>query len=284
MRKPVIAILILFLATGGAGAVPKSSENQPVEITSTGETTYKNGMAIARDNVAIHIGDTDIYADFAQYNSRTHDISLEGNVRIYRDVQLYLADRTIYNTETKEVRGADTRTEYVPYFLAGQKSVHDFGKWLSACRTRLSRPTIHRIPTFISGRERCGFTKRIMSFFKTSLFTRACANFLVAVSVPISRRCVQFFDFTRLSEFLGTVPSHARLHFQSPTRSRGAFVSIIEVAVVRQSALNPTSSTGKNDSSWAKLKTYYIQDQNPLLNRTSLARGTVAVRDDIASA
>jgi LPS-assembly protein len=32
---------------------------------------------------------------------------------------------------------------------------------------------------------------------------------------------------------------------------------------------------GKDDSSWAKLKTYYIQDQNPLLNRTSLPRGSV---------
>src|SRR5207302_687872 len=32
---------------------------------------------------------------------------------------------------------------------------------------------------------------------------------------------------------------------------------------------------GKDDSSWAKLKTYYIQDQNPLLNRTALPRGAV---------
>jgi hypothetical protein len=32
---------------------------------------------------------------------------------------------------------------------------------------------------------------------------------------------------------------------------------------------------GKDDSSWAKLKTYYLQDQNPLLNRTSLPRGAV---------
>src|SRR6202011_5368020 len=32
---------------------------------------------------------------------------------------------------------------------------------------------------------------------------------------------------------------------------------------------------GKDDSSWAKLKTYYIQDQNPLINRTSLPRGSV---------
>ncbi len=32
---------------------------------------------------------------------------------------------------------------------------------------------------------------------------------------------------------------------------------------------------GKDNSSWAKLKTYYLQDQNPLLNRTTLPRGAV---------
>ena len=32
---------------------------------------------------------------------------------------------------------------------------------------------------------------------------------------------------------------------------------------------------GKDNSSWAKLKTYYLQDQNPLLNRTALPRGAV---------
>src|SRR5438552_9299821 len=32
---------------------------------------------------------------------------------------------------------------------------------------------------------------------------------------------------------------------------------------------------GKDDNSWANLKTYYIQDQNPLVNRTSLPRGGV---------
>jgi hypothetical protein len=33
---------------------------------------------------------------------------------------------------------------------------------------------------------------------------------------------------------------------------------------------------GKDDSSWADLKTYYIQDQNPLINRTSVPRGLVS--------
>jgi len=74
----------MVLAAGVASAANSTSDHEPVELTSSGETTYENGVATARDNVAIHIGDTDIYGDFAQYNSRTHEDSVEGHVRIYR--------------------------------------------------------------------------------------------------------------------------------------------------------------------------------------------------------
>src|ERR1700736_2290013 len=113
---------LVFCSFAGAdvAAAAQAPENQPIEITSSGETTYQNGVATARDNVAIHIGDTDIYADFAQYNSHTHEVSAEGHVRIYRDVNLYLAEHGVYNVDTKEVRTSNMRTEYTPYFLSGQ--------------------------------------------------------------------------------------------------------------------------------------------------------------------
>src|SRR3982751_5070160 len=104
MRTLVRGIFFMILATGVVGAAKHASDHEPVEITSSGETTYENGVATARDNVAIHIGDTDIYGDFAQYNSRTHEVSVEGHVRIYRDVHVYVADRGVYNIETKQVR------------------------------------------------------------------------------------------------------------------------------------------------------------------------------------
>src|SRR5207237_4583770 len=94
-------------------------EHAPIEITSTGQTTYENGLATARDNVAIHIGNTDIYADYAQYNSATHEVELRGHVRIYRDTSLYTANSGIYNTETKKIRASTARPESEPNFLAG---------------------------------------------------------------------------------------------------------------------------------------------------------------------
>src|SRR4030095_10737135 len=85
MRKPALLLVTLLAAAGlGRGEI-KTPQNAPIEITSTGETTYENGLATARDNVAIRVGDTDIYADYAQYNSSTHEVDLRGHVRIYRD-------------------------------------------------------------------------------------------------------------------------------------------------------------------------------------------------------
>src|SRR6202051_1402826 len=104
MRMLVRGIFFMVLAAGVAGAANDTSDHEPVEITSSGETTYENGIATARDNVAIHVGDADIYGDFAQYNSRTHEVSVEGHVRIYRDVNIYVAERGVYNLETKQIR------------------------------------------------------------------------------------------------------------------------------------------------------------------------------------
>jgi hypothetical protein len=119
MRSLVLLLAGLLASAGLIYGEIKTPDNGPIEITSTGQTTYENGMATARDNVVIHIGNTDIYADYAQYNSSTHDVELRGHVRIYRDASLYNADSGIYNTETKKIRAITARTESHPYFLGG---------------------------------------------------------------------------------------------------------------------------------------------------------------------
>ncbi len=120
MRKPVRLFFLLLLTAGFARGAAKTPENAPIEITSTGETTYENGLATAHDNVAIHVGDTDIYADYAQYNSRTHEVLAVGHVRIYRDINFYIADRGIYNLDTKKIRATNMRTKSDPYFVSGK--------------------------------------------------------------------------------------------------------------------------------------------------------------------
>src|SRR5438876_7508909 len=119
MRTLVLLLAAVFASAYYASAEEQTPRNVPIRITSTGETTYEIGLATARDNVAIHLGSTDIYADYAQYNSTTHDVELRGHVRIYRDTNLYTAESGVYNTETKKIRTTNGRTESEPYFLTG---------------------------------------------------------------------------------------------------------------------------------------------------------------------
>src|SRR5436189_2478225 len=119
MRTLVLLVAAVFASAGLIRGEIKTPQNVPIEITSTGKTTYENGLATARDNVAIHIGDTDIYADYAQYNSQKHEVFVQGHVRIYRDVNFYTAERAVYNLDTKEIRAEEMRSQYDPYFVSG---------------------------------------------------------------------------------------------------------------------------------------------------------------------
>ena len=91
--RAAILIFLFFAAARSSSAVAiETPKNQPIEITSSGETRYENGVAIARDNVAIHCGDADIYADSARYDSQRHEVTADGHVRIYREDKLFLAE------------------------------------------------------------------------------------------------------------------------------------------------------------------------------------------------
>src|SRR6266702_371626 len=116
MRMLVLLLAALIVSAGLTRGEIKTPENAPIEITSTGETTYENSLATARDNVAIHVGDTDIYADYAQSNSNTHDVERRGHVRIYRDISFYIAESGVFNTETNRIKATKMRTESQPYF------------------------------------------------------------------------------------------------------------------------------------------------------------------------
>ena len=120
MRKLVFLSFFLLAARfagaqdlGGPGALP-------IEINSTGQTTYDNGLATARDNVAIHFGDTDIYSDFAQYDSAKRELLLRWNVRIYRGISLYTGEAATYNVDTKAIQAQNMRAGTYPYLISGE--------------------------------------------------------------------------------------------------------------------------------------------------------------------
>jgi lipopolysaccharide export system protein LptA len=296
MRKPVLLLAALLVSTGFIRGEIKTPENAPIEITSTGETTYENGLATARDNVAIHVGDTDIYADYAQYNSTTHEVELRGHVRIYRDKPtattpnkqsnkyndeetgqgsfFYVADSGVYNIDTKQLRAINGQTVSGPYFLRGENvteisenaylikngtfTTHDapnpdFHLRAQTIRVYEGDRVILRNVTLYVGK---------VPIFWWPYMYQSLSN---AFSFTISPAYLSSWGPSLLTQVTFPITDHitGRLRLDYFGR-RGPAVGF-----------DPIIEYGKDDSSWARLKTFYIQDQNPNLNQTAVPRKDV---------
>ncbi len=275
MRKPVWLLLALCLRAGFVTGALETPKNQPVEITSTGETNYENGLATATDNVAIHVGDTDIYADSAQYNSQTHDIAVQGNVRIYRDVSLYLTDHAIYNTETKQIKADEMRTDYEPYFVSGANITS-----ISANGYRIENGTFttHDAPDpsfHLHARTIRIYEKDYVVFQNVTFYIGKVPvlwwpyvyqSLNDAFSFSVSPAFLSSWGTSLLTKVTFPITDKLNGTFHLDYRSRRG------VAI----GFDANMTYGKNDDSWAKLKSYYLQDQNPLINRTSVPRGLIS--------
>jgi LPS-assembly protein len=275
MRTSGWLIFCFFAGAGVADAAVQTPENQPVEITSSGETTYQNGVATARDNVAIHIGDTDIYADFAQYNSHTHEVSAEGHVRIYRDVNLYLAEHGVYNVDTKEVRTSNMRTEYNPYFLSGQnvtQTSQNAYRVENATFTTADAPNpdFHLHARTVRVYENDHVVFRDVTFYIENVpvfwWPYLYQSLNDAFNFTVSPAYLSSWGPSLLTQITFPITDNIKGRLRLDYRGRRGLAIGFESDI----------DYGKDNSSYAKLKTYYLQDQNAEINRTALRRGDVS--------
>jgi LPS-assembly protein len=274
VRTPVSLIILFFIGSGATGGFAQTPENQPVEITSSGETTYQNGVATARDNVAIHIGDTDIYADFAQYNSGTHEVLAEGHVRIYRDVNLYLAERGVYNIDTKEIRTTNMRTEYNPYFLSGQNVTQTSQNAYRVENATFTtddapNPDFHLHARTVRVYENDHVVFRDVTFYVGNVpvfwWPYLYQSLNDAFNFTVSPAYLSSWGPSLLTQVTFPITDNIKGRLRIDYRGRRGLAIGFESDI----------DYGKDNSSYAKLKTYYLQDQNPLLNRTALPRNAV---------
>jgi len=272
MRTLVFLIATLLASTGLIQGEIKTPENAPIEITSTGETTYEGGLATARDNVAIHIGNTDIYADYAQYNPATHDVELRGHVRIYRDISLYIAENGIYNTETKKIRALNARTESEPYFLTGGHvtSISENGYLIKdGTFTTHDSPKndfhLHAKTIRVYEDDRVIFQYVTAYVGKVPVFwwPYLYQSLNEAFSFTISPAYLSSWGPSLLTQVTFPITDDINGRFRLDYRGR------------RGVAVGFDSTANYFNDSQARLKTYYLQDQNPNLNETNIPRKDV---------
>jgi LPS-assembly protein len=272
MRTQVLLIATLLASAGLIQGRTKTAENAPIEITSTGETTYENGLATARDNVAIHIGNTDIYADYAQYNPSTHDVELRGHVRIYRDTSLYIAENGIYNTETKKIRALTARTESVPYFLTGTHvtSLSDNGYLIKDGNFTTHdspKPDFHlharTIRVYENDRVIFQYVTAYVGNVPVFWWPYLYQSLNQAFSFAVSPAYLSSWGPSLLTQVTFPITDDIRGRLRLDYRGR------------RGVALGFDSIIDYFNDSEARLKTYYLQDQNPNLNETDIPRKDV---------
>jgi LPS-assembly protein len=119
MRKFITFLACVLAGLAGARAQFGSFSDVPIEINAQ-ETRIEGGVAVADRDVVIRYGEVLIYCDYAQYNPDTRDVLTTGNVRIYREGQLFTGERALYNLETKRLSAADFRGEFTPFRFAGE--------------------------------------------------------------------------------------------------------------------------------------------------------------------
>jgi LPS-assembly protein len=272
MRTQVLLIATLLASAGLIQGKIKTQENAPIEITSTGETTYEGGLATARDNVAIHIGNTDIYADYAQYNPATHDVELRGHVRIYRDTSLYIAENGIYNTETKKIRALNARTESEPYFLTGG---HVTSISENSYLIKDGTFTTHDSPK----NDFHLHAKTIRVYEDDRVIFQYVTAYVGKVPVfwwpYLYQSLNDSFSFTISPAYLSSWGPSLLTQVTFPITDDISGRLRLNYYGRRGLAIGFDSNIDYFNDSQALLKTFYIQDQNPNLNETNLPRKDV---------
>jgi LPS-assembly protein len=272
-----LAILLFAFCAGsvfGQTAEDPALGGQPLEITSTGGTSYENGIATARDNVALHIGDTDLYADAAEYNSSTHEVRLQGNVRIYRGIEFYTGERVIYNTETKAIAADTMRTINNPFFLAGDRvnTLSDTGKLIQK----------GTFTTHDSSQPDFRIRASTIRVYQGDRVILKNAIFYVG-KVPIFYWPYLYQSLDDSSGFVAT-PAYMS-SWGATILGRATFPIVKNVkAAIRLDyrerrgpaiGFEPDIVYGKNHTSFAKIQTYFLRDEDPTINRTAIPRGAI---------
>jgi len=82
------------------------------------ETSYNHdtGIATAKGDAHISCGNTQLYAEQAEYHASSGDIYIEGNVSIYQGELVHKGDAAIYNINTGEIKADELRSGLAPMF------------------------------------------------------------------------------------------------------------------------------------------------------------------------
>ena len=198
-------------------------------------------------------------------------MELRGHVRIYRDASLYVTDSGVYNTETKKIRAISGRTESQPYFLGGQtvSSISENGYLIrdgTFTTHDSAKPDFHL------------HARKIRIYEKDRVIMQYVTAYIGNVPVfwwpYLYQSLNEAFSFTVSPAYLSSWGPSLLTQVTFPITDDIKGRVRLDYFGRRGPAIgfDPVIDYGKDENSQARVKTFYIQDQNPNLNQTAVPR------------
>jgi lipopolysaccharide assembly outer membrane protein LptD (OstA) len=270
MRKLLVTLALALLCLASARAQFGSFADVPIEINAE-ETRIENGIAVAEGDVVIRYGTVLIYSEFAQYNPDTRDVLVTGNVRLYREGQLFTGERALYNLETKKLSAAQGRGEFIPFRFAGS-SFGSFGSNAYLVKDGIFTTSDNSKPDYylkartvrIYPKDRIVFSDMTLYLGRTPVFW--FPYFSQTLNREQGLTIIPGYTSKWGAALLGTyaIPLGENWH----GRVRIDLMSERGVGVGFESDWK----NGKEGRDWGQFKAYGIEDQNPGTNDTGLVR------------
>jgi LPS-assembly protein len=264
LLRPILVLLAtLVLASFPATPLQAQGEERPrVPLQIEALSTRSEGnLAIAEGNVVISVGDTVLYCNHAQYDVTTREVLVSGDVRIYRGDKIFSGDRAIYNLDTKHVSGAEFRTAAGP-FLAQAHALTSTGMEAFEVSRGLFTTDNSSNPGFhLRARKVRIYHNDHTEYENVTVYVgRTPVLWLPYLYQPAQSD--QSFSIVPGSRNIWGAFLMSRLAFPAGKNTLGAgrldYLAKRGVGV----GLDLTQQT-KSRGSWARFRSYYLDDKNP---------------------
>lgn len=242
----------------------------PIEINSDA-TRYEGGIAIGEGNVVVRYGIVTIYCDYAEYNPDTHDIVLRGNVRFFQDRYAFVADRAIYNVQTRQLKMSDFAGPKQPFQVVGDTVLSFKENEYTILNGLITTSDSSKPDYYLRAR-----TIRIYSGDRIIL-----SNVTVFVGrVPILwfpylyQSLNDQFSYNLSPGYDSTWGAYLLTTFTFPIATNVSGTVRVDLRSSRGPALglDVHYHLGEERESFGRLQVYGIEDQEPNLNETALDR------------
>ena len=273
MRRPLLFFAMLLLFATGARAQFGSFGDVPIEITAE-ETRMEAGLAVAEQNVMIRYGTTTIYCDYAQYNPETRDVLVQGNVRIYREGRVFTGDRALYNLETKVLNAAEFRGDFAPFRFGGS-SLGTLGNNNYVVKDGIFTTSDNSKPDYyLKARTIRIYPKDRIIFSDVKLYVGRTPIFWFPY---IYQSLNEEQGFTLAPGYNSVWGAFLLGTYTFPLTENISGKLRLDLMSERGVGTGLESIWGSTEDSknWGRFRSYFINDANPGLNKTSLGRESI---------